>query len=188
MLLVPGSCTADDRLISLSGEVCALGIDRRSSSDSSTTNPTCPELVQNTGRSCGKPATNRLSYGTPHNKTEKVCIQHKTRVSFGSFQNHFSLRLVILSELRAETQTSYPLFLSYIKIYIMLLLLVLLGYAVAQWLRHHARNRKVAGSITDKVIFFFLIYLILPAALNPGAYSASNRNEYQKHKNNVSGE
>jgi hypothetical protein len=25
-------------------------------------------------------------------------------------------------------------------------------------------------------------------ALGPGVYSASNRNEYQKHKNNVSGE
>jgi hypothetical protein len=31
--------------------------------------------------------------------------------------------------------------------------------------------------------------LILPVALNPGVYSASNRNEYYKHKNNhVSGE
>jgi hypothetical protein len=29
---------------------------------------------------------------------------------------------------------------------------------------------------------------ILPAALGPGVYSASNRNEYQKQKNNVSGE
>jgi hypothetical protein len=34
----------------------------------------------------------------------------------------------------------------------------------------------------------FSIYLILPAALGPGVYSASNRNEYQKEKNNVSGE
>jgi hypothetical protein len=32
------------------------------------------------------------------------------------------------------------------------------------------------------------IYLILPAALGPGVYSASNRNEYQKQKKNVSGE
>jgi hypothetical protein len=32
------------------------------------------------------------------------------------------------------------------------------------------------------------IYLILQAALGPGVYSASNRNEYQKHKNNVSEE
>jgi hypothetical protein len=36
---------------------------------------------------------------------------------------------------------------------------------------------------------FFKIYLILPVALGPGIYSASSRNEYQKHKNNnVSGE
>jgi hypothetical protein len=32
-----------------------------------------------------------------------------------------------------------------------------------------------------------LLYLILPAALIPGVYSASNRNEYQKQKNNVLG-
>jgi hypothetical protein len=30
--------------------------------------------------------------------------------------------------------------------------------------------------------FFFSIYLISPAALGPGVYSASNRNEYQKQK------
>jgi hypothetical protein len=31
---------------------------------------------------------------------------------------------------------------------------------------------------------FFLIYLIHPATLGPGVYSGSNRNEYQKPKNN----
>jgi hypothetical protein len=31
------------------------------------------------------------------------------------------------------------------------------------------------------------IYQILPAALGPGVYTASNINEYQKQKNNVSG-
>jgi hypothetical protein len=37
--------------------------------------------------------------------------------------------------------------------------------------------------------FFLKIYLILPAALGPGVYSASNGNEYQKYRNNsVSGE
>jgi hypothetical protein len=37
--------------------------------------------------------------------------------------------------------------------------------------------------------YFLQIYLILPAALGTGVYSASNRTEYQKHKNNnVSGE
>jgi hypothetical protein len=35
---------------------------------------------------------------------------------------------------------------------------------------------------------FLSIYLILLAALGPGVYSTSNRNEYQKHKNNVSEE
>jgi hypothetical protein len=39
-----------------------------------------------------------------------------------------------------------------------------------------------------KYIFFLLMYLILSAALGPGVYSASNRNEYQKQKNYVSGE
>jgi hypothetical protein len=53
---------------------------------------------------------------------------------------------------------------------------------IAWWLRHYATNRKVAGSIPDEVNF--KIYLILPAALVPAVYSASNRNEYQKHKNN----
>jgi hypothetical protein len=38
----------------------------------------------------------------------------------------------------------------------------------------------VAGSIPDEVIGFFSIDLILPAALGPGVYSASNRNEYQE--------
>jgi hypothetical protein len=32
------------------------------------------------------------------------------------------------------------------------------------------------------------IYLILPAALGPVVYSPSNRNDYQKQENNVSGE
>jgi hypothetical protein len=34
----------------------------------------------------------------------------------------------------------------------------------------------------------FAIYLILPAALGPGVYSAFDRNEHQKQKNDVSGE
>jgi hypothetical protein len=34
----------------------------------------------------------------------------------------------------------------------------------------------------------FYIYLILPSALDPGDYSASNRNEYHKQKNSVFGE
>jgi hypothetical protein len=36
--------------------------------------------------------------------------------------------------------------------------------------------------------WIFSIYLILLAALGPGSYSATNRNEYQKQENNVAGE
>jgi hypothetical protein len=46
---------------------------------------------------------------------------------------------------------------------------------------------KVTGSRPDEVNEFFSIYLILLAALGPGVYAASNRNEYQKQNNNVSG-
>jgi hypothetical protein len=49
-----------------------------------------------------------------------------------------------------------------------------------------AARRKVVCSKPDEVSTF-TIYLILPAALDSGFYSASNRNEYQKQKNNVSG-
>jgi hypothetical protein len=43
--------------------------------------------------------------------------------------------------------------------------------------RAYATSWKVAGSIPDEVNqFFFPIYLILPAALGPGVYSACNRN------------
>jgi hypothetical protein len=46
---------------------------------------------------------------------------------------------------------------------------------------------EVAGSRPDEVNLE--IYLIFPAALWPGVHSASNRNEYRKHKNyNVSGD
>jgi hypothetical protein len=44
------------------------------------------------------------------------------------------------------------------------------------------------GFLTRLGELIFSIYLILSAALGPGVYSASNRNEYQKQKNNVSGE
>jgi hypothetical protein len=43
-----------------------------------------------------------------------------------------------------------------------------------QWLRHYATSRKVMGSTPDEVFGFLSLYLILPAALGPGVYSASN--------------
>jgi hypothetical protein len=44
------------------------------------------------------------------------------------------------------------------------------------------------GLRPDNVNKYFSIYLILPGAVGPEVYSASKRNEYQKQKNNVSGE
>jgi hypothetical protein len=48
-----------------------------------------------------------------------------------------------------------------------------------------AASWKVAGSKPDEVKIFLSIYLILLAALGSGVYSASNKNEYLKHKNDV---
>jgi hypothetical protein len=44
-------------------------------------------------------------------------------------------------------------------------------------------SRKVPGSRPDEENKYFSIYIILPAAVGPVVYSASNRNEYQKQKN-----
>jgi hypothetical protein len=48
-------------------------------------------------------------------------------------------------------------------------------------------NSEGRGFETQWSELILSIYLILPGALGPGVYSASNRNEYQKQKNNVSG-
>jgi hypothetical protein len=55
-------------------------------------------------------------------------------------------------------------------------------------MRHYATSRKITVLRPDEITEFFSIYIILPGALGPEVYSASNRNEYQKQKNNVSGE
>jgi hypothetical protein len=47
---------------------------------------------------------------------------------------------------------------------------------------------QAGRSTPDEVDEFFSVNLILPAAIGPGVYSVSNRNEYQKKKNNVFGE
>jgi hypothetical protein len=50
---------------------------------------------------------------------------------------------------------------------------------------HYAASRKISSSSPNEEDEFFSISLILPAALGPGIYSASNRNEYQKQTNNI---
>jgi len=50
--------------------------------------------------------------------------------------------------------------------------------AVAQWLRRCAANRKVAVSIPDCVMEFFMDIKTFRSHYGPGVDSASNRNEY----------
>jgi hypothetical protein len=50
-------------------------------------------------------------------------------------------------------------------------------------------GRNVAGTgLCEENEFFLSVYLILPTALGPRVYSASNKNEYQKQENNISGD
>jgi hypothetical protein len=54
-----------------------------------------------------------------------------------------------------------------------------------------AKRNSFARAVNRRVILLSLaIHIsVLPTALGPGDYSASNRNEYENHKNNnVSGE
>ena len=55
------------------------------------------------------------------------------------------------------------------------------GTMVAQWLRCCSTNRKVAGSIPDGVIGFFVDIKYFRLHYGPGVNSASNRNEYQEY-------
>jgi hypothetical protein len=55
-----------------------------------------------------------------------------------------------------------------------------MGHSVAQWLRHCATNRKVAGSIPDGVIGILHWQSFRPH-YGPGVDSASNRNQYQEY-------
>ena len=57
---------------------------------------------------------------------------------------------------------------------------IILGTAVAQWLRFCATNRKVADSIPADVSGYFIDIKSFRSHYGPGVDSASNRNEYQE--------
>ena len=59
--------------------------------------------------------------------------------------------------------------------------MLILGTAVAQWLRCCATNGKVAGSIPAGVIAFFIDIKSFQSHYGPGVDSASDRNGYQEH-------
>jgi hypothetical protein len=66
----------------------------------------------------------------------------------------------------------------------------LTGSIMVKALCDKAEGRGFQARWGECIFFFspflsFPICLILPAALGPGVYSTSNRNEYQKQKNNV---
>jgi len=58
---------------------------------------------------------------------------------------------------------------------------LMLGTAVAQWLRCCATIRKVAGSIPAGVSGFFIEIKSFRSHYGPGVDSTSNRNEYQEY-------
>jgi len=58
---------------------------------------------------------------------------------------------------------------------------LLLGTAVAQWLRCCVTYREVAGSIPDGVIRYFIDIKSFQSHYGPGVDSASKRNEYQEY-------
>ena len=60
----------------------------------------------------------------------------------------------------------------------MCMYIILLGIAVAQWLRCCATNEKVAGAIPASVSGFFIDIKSFRSHNGPGVDSASNRNEY----------
>jgi hypothetical protein len=84
----------------------------------------------------------------------------------------------------------------YIYIYNIIILLVALYGRVIWPLTLKEEHRLTVGIVVNALCYkpegrgsetrggewFLSIYLILPAALGPGVYSASNRNEYRKHK------
>jgi len=58
---------------------------------------------------------------------------------------------------------------------------IIVGTAVAQWLRCCATNRKVTVSIPAGVSAIFIDIKSFVSHYGPGVDSASNRNEYQEH-------
>ena len=62
-----------------------------------------------------------------------------------------------------------------------MILFVVSGTAVAQWLRCCATNRKVAGSIPASVSGFLIDIISFRSHYGPGVDSTSKRNEYKEH-------
>jgi hypothetical protein len=104
-----------------------------------------------------------------------------------------SFHIAVPSQTNELKKMSPTLFLMFSVTRVYLLLISTCLYKVIQRRKSQITNCKcynwkVADSRSDEVKEFFLIYLILSAALRPEVYSASNINEHQEQKNYVSGE
>jgi hypothetical protein len=73
-------------------------------------------------------------------------------------------------------------------IIILILLVVIIGARGGVVVKAPCYKQESRGFDTRSVEKFSSIYLILSAVIGPVVYSASNRNEYQKHKHDVFGE
>jgi hypothetical protein len=77
---------------------------------------------------------------------------------------------------RLVTEIAFSVYYYYYYYYYYYLVVKALGY------------KPEGGQVRDPIRRNFKMYLIIPAALGPGVYSVYNRNEYRKHKRNVSWE
>jgi hypothetical protein len=69
--------------------------------------------------------------------------------------------------------------------------IALLLYMYMMFVPHRKYVYGCPQPVTGIALLLYMYMMFVPillVALGPGVYSASNRNEYQKHKNNVSGE
>ena len=101
-------------------------------------------------------------------------LNHLFRINNSVFLHNIRAETIqtVLGKITIVVINKFPFFLSIIFSLFLGLRIILLnfsidwGRALAQWLRHYATNRQVAGSI-PKVVRIFLHDIILPVALWP---------------------
>jgi hypothetical protein len=106
--------------------------------------------------------------------------------------------VILLFEANTGTVTSNQTKTTFFYTVCSLVILLLSAHSICYSLYHEIYHKRMKEALCYKLEgrgfktwwgeWMFSIYLILLAALGPEIYSAFNRNEYQKQKNNVSWE